>query len=430
MDTNAEMMVLSAMFLDETAAANVSELIGRDVAAFTDDRRQALYGVMLDMLDARLPFDGTVMSSEIKRRGLEATLPNSYLLEVAEAAPSHHMAEYHAAIIIEAATRRRLISALNTSLNEVYSVTQQINDITDRIESRVFSVTENKVGSRQVRTLASHLEEMTMRGAPKEGIKTGYYELDNMTLGLHGGEMIVLAARPNVGKTAIALNIAEYVTTRQNVPTLFFSLEMRVDRLMERLLSLRSGVEIHAIRRNILTPDNMRALGSAVADLREAPLYFDDVSSLNLFELRARSRRMKSKYGIRFIVLDYLQLMDANDKAENRQQEITRISRGIKTLANELDVPILCLSQLNRASETEQRRPRSSDLRESGAIEQDADAVLLLHRQDVLKRGEEGYQEDNRAQLILSKQRNGPCGTVELAVNPRTTRFDSYAHGV
>lgn len=422
MEPDAEIMTLSAMFLNREAAENVAELLGDNVAAFTDDSRARLYGLFLEMLELGLPFDALVVHKQIKERNLGEVITLDFLKDIASAAPSHAMAEYHAAIVADAYQRRRLITALDKSLADAYDATTNIKAIADRIEARIMEASDAKIETTN-RPISSVLDDMINRDTTPTGIKSGYIELDDMTNGFHGGEMTVLAARPSVGKTAITLNILEYICVTHKIPAVLFSLEMKTERILERLLSVRSGVNMQKIRRNIFNREESAAMGQAVGDLREAPLLIDDSSSLTLFELRAKARRYKSKHGVRFIALDYLQLMDASERAENRQQEITKISRGIKTLAGELDVPILCLSQLNRSSETEGRRPRSSDLRESGAIEQDADAVLLLHREDVMNRGNPDWIVNNRAELILSKQRNGPCGVCNLIVMPETTRF-------
>jgi len=262
------------------------------------------------------------------------------------------------------------------------------------------------------------------------GLETGFYELDEMTNGLQNGEMIIVAARPSMGKTAFALNVAEHIAANNQKPVAVFSLEMGRQQLAQRLLCSRSTVDAHKLRRNTLSRDDFGRLAQAVGQLSEAPLYIDDTPGLTLLGLRAKARRLAARHDIAAIFVDYLQLMSAPG-SESRQQEVSTISRGIKALARELSVPVVCLSQLNRQAEArEGHRPRMSDLRESGSIEQDADVVMMLHREDYYHRGEDGYEMTHVAELIIAKQRNGPTGAVKLQFDGATTRFNNLASTV
>ncbi len=252
-------------------------------------------------------------------------------------------------------------------------------------------------------------------------------ELDNLTSGLQKGEMIVIAARPSVGKTALAMNIVEHVGVNLKKPVAVFSLEMSRQQLAQRMLCARSGVDSHNLRRGMLSRQDRDRLGDAVGELSQGRIFIDDTPAMTLLDLRTKARRLLLQHDIELVVVDYLQLMEA-PREENRQQQISSISRGIKALAREINCPVICLSQLNRAPESENRLPRTSDLRESGSIEQDADVVMLLHREAVMHRGDKEWELNNpdklnEALLIVAKQRNGPCDTVQLTFLANSTRF-------
>ena len=258
-----------------------------------------------------------------------------------------------------------------------------------------------------------------------------FSEMDRMTGGLHRGEMIILAARPSMGKTALALNIAEQVAI-QDTPVAVFSLEMGAEQLVQRLLSSRGGIDGDRMRRNVLRQEDYKALMVACDQLTDAPIYIDDTPGLSLLQLRAKARRLKQKHDIQFIVIDYLQLMTSGQRVENRQQEVSDISRGVKAMARELNVPVVCLSQLNRAAEhREGNRPRMSDLRESGSIEQDADVIMLLHREEYYHPDDEwkaaNPEKVGVGTVEIAKQRNGPTGRFSLTWDSKTTRFHNYS---
>lgn len=268
------------------------------------------------------------------------------------------------------------------------------------------------------------------QGTHVTGLDTGFYELNDMTCGLQKGEMIIVAGRPSMGKTSLALNIAEHLGLVEKVPVAIFSLEMGRQQLAERFLCSVSGIDSQKVRRGLLNDEHYKKLADACAELSESLIFIDDTSTLTPLEIRARARRLKSKYDIQCIIVDYLQLMHLGGSGrESRQQEITTISRYLKSLARELDLPVIVLSQLNRAAEgREGHKPRMSDLRESGSIEQDADVIMLLHREDYYHRGEADYEPNNTAELIIAKQRNGPTGTVNLIFMEKTTRFVNASH--
>ncbi len=385
------------------------------------------------------PIDALVLHSTLGTQNLlEAAGGFDYLRQVLESVPSSANAEYYAAIVREKAMLRNLITACTVSLRDCYESGEEAGVILDRSEKRIYDIAEQKVSNKAVPLTEVLHETFEMldrnTGEHLSGVATGYVELDNLTCGMQRGEMIVIAARPSVGKTALAMNIIEHVGVDLKKPCAVFSLEMSKQQLAQRMLCSRSKVDSHRLRRGMLSRQDRDALSYAVGELSGGQIFIDDTPGLTLMDLRTKARRLKRNYGIEMIILDYLQLMEA-PREENRQQQISAISRGVKALARELDLPIIALSQLNRASESENRLPRTSDLRESGSIEQDADVVMLLHREAVMHRGDQEWidanpDKINEALLIIAKQRNGPCDTVKLTFLSGNTRFVNYNPGV
>src|SRR5947208_9435091 len=261
----------------------------------------------------------------------------------------------------------------------------------------------------------------------QRGLETGFFEFDDMMNGLQNGEMVIIAARPSMGKTAFAMNIIEHISADSRLPTAVFSLEMSKQQLAQRMLCSRGQIDAHKLRKGMLQAHEYAHLANVVGELAKAPIWVDDSPGLTPLELRAKARRLKLQHDIKCIMIDYMQLMD-NPGVESRQQQISEISRGVKAVARELRIPVVCLSQLNRQSEgRDGHRPRMSDLRESGSIEQDADVIMLLHREDYYKMIEPDFQPDNIAEVIIAKQRNGPTGTIKLSFDSRSTRFENLA---
>ena len=298
----------------------------------------------------------------------------------------------------------------------------------DRAEKKIFEIAQKKVGNNMVRmedVLHEVFEMIENRG--QRGLETGFFELDDMLNGLQNGEMIIVAARPSMGKTAIAMNIIEHISADSLLPTAVFSLEMSKQQLAQRMLCSRGQIDAHKLRKGLLQSHEYAHLANVVGELAKAPIWVDDSAGLTTLELRAKARRLKLQHDIKCLMIDYMQLMD-NPGPESRQQQISEISRGVKAVARELNIPVICLSQLNRASEgRDGHRPRMSDLRESGSIEQDADVVMLLHREDYYRMSEPDFQPDNIAEVIIAKQRNGPTGTVKLTFVNKTTRFENLS---
>ncbi|MEI8196074.1 MAG: replicative DNA helicase [Phycisphaerae bacterium] len=436
-DQPAEVAVLGSMIIDPTVIGPVCMILPKaDVFFF--DKHQVLYSVIVELFEKNTPMDPLVIASTLKSQNqLDAIGGLNYLTEVLGAVPTAAHAEYYAGIVKEKAMLRSLIQACSQTLRDVYESGETAAVVLDRGEKRIFDIAQQKASNQAVPLTDALHETFAILdrngGEHLSGLATGYAELDNLTSGLQKGEMLILAARPSVGKTALAMNIAEYVSVDQGRPVAVFSLEMSKQQLAQRLLCSRSGVDGHRLRRGMLSSQDRHALSEAVGKLSQGKMFIDDSPGLTLMDLRTKARRLKLQHGIEMIVIDYLQLMEA-PREENRQQQIGSISRGIKALARELNVPVICLSQLNRASESEQRLPRTSDLRESGSIEQDADVVMLLHREAVMHRGDQEWADANpdklnEAILIIAKQRNGPCDNVKMTFLSGSTRFVNWNPG-
>jgi replicative DNA helicase len=359
-----------------------------------------------------------------------------YLVELASAVPSASNAMHYAKLTREKAAIRQLIAAAGEILYEAYHTPDDAQGVMERAEQKIFQIAQ-RAETTQIDSLADLLHQ-TMeiieanQGKQITGLPTSFHELDNITGGLQRGEMVIVAARPSMGKTALALNIAEQMAIR-GIAVGIFSLEMGKQQLVQRLLAARSGIDSHRFRRNMLTKDDFHKLMAACDQMQDAPIFIDDTPGLTLMQMRAKARRMAAKHDVKALIIDYLQLMSITGRSESRQVEVSEISRGVKAMARELEVPVMCLSQLNRAAEQrEGHRPRMSDLRESGAIEQDADVVAMLHREEYYHQAEPEWADLNPdkvglAELIIAKQRNGPTGTVQLSWIPDTMRFRDYA---
>jgi replicative DNA helicase len=342
--------------------------------------------------------------------------------------PSSANITYYAGIVKDKQLLRELIQSATEILNDAYDPTGESIQKLDEAEQRIFAITDKRTTGQAfaIKDLVTRAYELIEKrdGKHVTGLPTGFITLDQLTCGLQNGEMIIIAGRPSMGKTALALNIAENLGVMEKTPVGIFSLEMGQQQLAERFLCSVSQVESQLVRKGMLTTDHYSKLVDACGILSAAPIYIDDSSTLTPLELRAKARRLKSQHSIRCVIVDYLQLMHLGTRIESRQQEITTISRYLKALARELNIPVVVLSQLNRASEGRtDHLPRMSDLRESGSIEQDADVVILLHREDYYHGGEKDYSPNGIANLIIAKQRNGPTGTVDLTFLDKFTRF-------
>jgi len=409
--------------------------------AFYDLRHQTLFQALSEMYDEKQGIDIITLQQRLKNgQQLENVGGLSYLSSLPDAVPSAANLEYYLEIVLEKYLLRKMIQTCTDIVGRVFDYEGAVDALMDEVERDVLRISEERVSGASatmkelVNQAITKIEEYHQNQGMLTGIATGFADFDRMTSGLHAGEMIVIAARPSVGKTSLAMNVAEHVCLEMKVPVGVFSLEMTADQLVLRMLCSRSRVNLRNIREGFLAERDFPKLTGAAGKLSGAPLFIDDSSGLSILQLRAKARRMWQQYGIKLFVIDYLQLLHSTSRrAENRQQEISEISGGLKSLAKELGVPIIVLSQLNR--ELEKRgpgeRPRLSDLRESGAIEQDADLVGLLYRESKNKEGEEEANETEQdaipVKLYIAKQRNGPTGDVDLTFLKSYTRFESAA---
>lgn len=353
-----------------------------------------------------------------------------YLVELAESVPSAVSAPHYAKIVRDKAIQRQLIEATETIRNQAYESLAPVPELLDRAEQAIYNLRPRLTGViRHIDPVAQEvydtLGQRQQAGSATNGLRTGFPDLDDMLSGIHKGQMVIVAARASMGKTALALTMINNLAIEQNHKVLIFSLEMSASQLAERLLAQVSGIDAHRMRSGGLNHSDFEELSQGVCRLGESEIYIDDTPSLSLFDLRARTRRAVQQYGIEAIFIDYLTLLKA-PKAENRTQAVGILSRGLKTLARELDIPVVCASQLNRQVEFRQdNRPKLSDIRDSGDIEQDADVVLLLFRPGYYASGREGAIVTNEAEIIVAKNRNGPTGTVKIVWDPRTMQFNN-----
>lgn len=428
----AEAAVLGSMLLDRECIGDILEHNNADCFSLTEHR--IIFESILSLYENNSEIDLVLLRDELKKRkSLDAVGGVDYLVRIADTVPSSANAVYYAKIVKEKAMLRDLAHACGQIINEACEEAGEVGEKLDTAEQRIFAITERKIqgAAEPIKNLITQAFESieSRKGLDITGKPTGYMELDQLLCGLHNGEMIIMAGRPSMGKTSFALNVAEHIGADENLPVVIFSLEMSRQQLAERFLCSRSGVDAQLVRKGMLSAEDMGKLTQAGGELFEKPIFIDDTPGLTPLMIRAKCRRLKSQHDIQAVFIDYLQLMGLGGYVESRQQEISTISRYLKALARELNVPVVVLSQLNRGTEgREGHRPRMSDLRESGSIEQDADVVLLLHREDYYHRGEPDWEENNIAEVIIAKQRNGPTGTVELIFDGRLTRFKPKFH--
>ncbi len=437
----AEQGVLGCIFLspNECMGECLAKLKGGS-QVFYDLRHQAIFDVLAEMYDKREGIDVITVQQRLKdRQLLEQVGGTAYLAALPDTVPSAANLVYYLNIVQEKFLLRSMIRVCTEVVSRVYDYEGEVDELMDEVERDILRISEDRVQSQTstmkelVKRAINTVEDYHQRQGTLTGIGTGFTDLDKLTTGLHGGEMIVIAARPSVGKTSLAMNIAEHVAIEQRLPVGVFSLEMTADSLVLRMLCSRARVNLRNVREGFLAERDFPRLTGSAGKLATAPLFIDDSSSLSILQMRAKARRMHQQYGIRLFVINYLQLLHSpSRRAENRQQEIAEISSGIKALAKELNVPMIVLSQLNRELEREKGRPpRLSDLRESGAIEQDADFVGLLYRPAKGEDEDAGADAPNDAvpvNLLIAKQRNGPAGEdVPLTFLKVYTRFESAA---
>jgi len=431
----AEAAVLGSMIIDPVCISEVVDVLSTD--AFYRVEHQYIFDALVALYEKNRggAIDAVLLRDELKKRKhLDEVGGVEYIGRVMESVPSSANVVYYAGIVKDKMMLRELIGVAGEILDEAYNAAGETGEKLDEAERKIFMVTDKRITGAAVplKDLLTRAYELIERreGSHVTGLATGFHELDDLTCGLQNGEMIIVAGRPSMGKTSLALNMAEYIGVQEKVPVVIFSLEMGRQQLAERFLCSNSEIDASLVRKGLLSTEHYERLVEACVAVAEAPIFIDDTSTLTPLELRAKARRLKGMHDIQCVIVDYLQLMSAGrSRIESRQQEITLISRYLKALARELNIPVVVLSQLNRAPEGRAGHlPLMSDLRESGSIEQDADVVMLLHREDYYHRGETDYAPDNTAELIIAKQRNGPTGKVDLIFREKFTRFENASH--
>lgn len=428
----SEAAVLASMILDRECIGSVLEKLSVD--DFSRIEHQLIFQAIVRLFETSPTLDMVLLRDELKKMGsLEAIGGVEYLVRVVESVPTAANVDYYAAIVREKSLLRQLAHTCAQLVVEACDESGEPSEKLENAEQRIFAITEKKITGSAVaaRDLITEVFEAidARKGSHVTGLPTGFEELNQMLCGLQKGELIIIAGRPSMGKTSFALNIAEYLAVDRNCPVAVFSLEMSRQQLIERMLCSRAEIDSQLVRKGMISSEQFAKLTEVGGQMFDKPLFIDDTPSLTPLMLRAKCRRLKSQHKIQAVFVDYLQLMHAGGYVESRQQEISYISRQLKSLARELEAPVVALSQLNRAAEgREDHRPRMSDLRESGSIEQDADVILLLHREDYYHRGQPDWEDTNTAEVIIAKQRNGPTGTVELIFDGRLTRFRPKSH--
>ena len=427
-DLVAEQSVLGGMLLSKDAIADVVEVLKeRD---FYRPAHELIYDAILDLYGKGEPADPITVSAELTRRGDIARAGGApYLHTLISSVPTAANAGYYAKIVRDCAIMRRLVEAGTKIVQLGYSNEGEVDHVVDQAQAEVYEVTERRASEDYIQLaqlLPDALDEIEAiaTGVRDEGIKTGFKDLDALTNGLHPGNMIVLAARPAVGKSTLGLDIARHASIHNGQASVIFSLEMSRSEITMRMLSAEARVGLNNIRSGSLSDDEWSRLAKRMGEISDAPLFIDDSPNLSLMEIRAKARRLKQRHNLKLIIIDYLQLMSSGKKVESRQQEVSEFSRSLKLLAKELEVPVIAISQLNRSPEQRaDKKPMLSDLRESGSIEQDADMVILLHRDDLY----EGSSRSGEADLIVAKHRNGPTRTITVAAQLHFARFADIA---
>lgn len=432
----AEISVLGAMLLEETAADEAMETLTED--DFHHPAHRHIFSAITSIRDQGHASDAMAVREELRKAGkLDDAGGAEYLARIVDIVPTAANLKYHVQIVLDLAIKRRLISAGTQIVGEAYESADDADDLLNRAETKIFALSEHRYKksfvpiSQLLHGAVNQLESLSSRKESITGAPSGIVDLDNLTAGFQLGDLIIVAGRPSTGKTSLCLNVAAHVAIERDLPVAIFSLEMSMEQLVMRLIATEGLVSLQDLRTGRATGEQWKRVADACDRLRRAAIYIDDSGLLSALDMRAKARRLKQQRDIGMVIVDYLQLMEGRSRAENRQQEIADISRSLKALAKELNIPVIALSQLSRAPEQrsgEQQRPRLSDLRESGAIEQDADLVLFLYRE---KPGREGQPQEqggsSATELIVGKNRNGPTGTVQVVFLEEFMRFDNLA---
>jgi replicative DNA helicase len=426
----AEMATLGAMLIDEGVIPEILEII--DEGSFYKEEHKIIFSSIATLFDERKKVDILTVSEDLnKKKLLEKAGGTTYLTTLVDFVPTSANATHYARIVKEKSILRFLIQNATSILNLAYKEEEDVNNILDKAEKLIFEISDRRIegGCVHIKEIIKDgielIETLYHKKSHITGIPTGFIDFDTKTAGLQKGDLIIIAGRPSMGKSSFVTSIAEYVAVEEKAPVAFFSLEMSKEQLMQRFLCSQAKVDVHKLRTGFLSPSEWPLLTSAAGRLSEAPIYIDDTPAMNIFELRAKARRLKSHHNIQLLIVDYLQMIRSLRRGESRQQEISEISQALKSLAKELNIPLIAVSQLSRAVETRaDHRPQLSDLRESGAIEQDADLVVLLLREEYYNPTPENK---GVAEIIIAKQRNGPTGSIFLGFIKEFMKFTNLS---
>ena len=431
----AEKCVLGAILINNHAFNQAAEVL--DAQDFFRDAHRRIFEKMVGLTDRSEPVDLVTLKDELARSSeLDEVGGPAYIAALTDGVPRSANVEYYAKIVKEKSTLRRLIQSATEVLGRAYEAEEDADELLDEAERSIFQIAEHRLRAGFVRlgelvdSGYQLIEQLQQHKGLVTGVPSGFIDLDEMTSGLQPSDLVLVAARPSMGKTSFVLNIGLHVGTSTDMTVGLFSLEMSKEQLFMRMLTSEARIDAHRFRSGYLNEQDYGKLSHALGTLAEARVFIDDTASIGVLEMRAKARRLKAEHGLDLLIIDYLQLMQGRGRFESRQQEVSAISRSLKGLAKELGCPIIALSQLSRAPEGRtDHRPQLSDLRESGAIEQDADVVFFIYRPEVYDKEEAKPEEQGIAEIIIGKQRNGPIGTVKLSFLNQYTRFESLAHG-
>ncbi len=426
----AEQSILGSLMLSKEAIIKIADLV--KPKDFYHPAHETIYETIIDLYENREPIDLLSLSNRLKEKGkLEEIGGQSYLTTLVNSVPTAAHIDHYGKIVQKKSTLRRLIDAASQIVNLGYDEEKEADVLLDQAEQKIFNVSRNYLHQdfSPIKPILEEafdrIDEVHKNKGKLRGLPTGFYELDNILAGLQNSNLIILAARPSLGKTSLAMDIARNVATREKIPVGIFSLEMSQEELIDRLLCSQANIDLWKLRTGRLSSegenDDFSRIGQAMGALSEAPIFIDDAASSSIMEMRTMARRLQAEHGLGLIIVDYIQMMKSQSSIENRVQEISEISRSLKSLARELKIPVLALSQLSRAIESRDGQfPRLSDLRESGSIEQDADVVLFIYREDKVKKD---VEQKNVADIVIAKHRNGPVGQVKLYFNENYASF-------
>jgi replicative DNA helicase len=426
----AEQSILGGILLENSSINGALEILSK--GDFYNEAHRKIFSTIIELSEKNEPVDLITLSNALKDKSmLDSVGGTSYLASLVDNVPSAANVANYAKIVKEKAILRGLIGSATDIINSCYATGSDVDEVLDKAEHSIFEISENKVRPSfyPIRDIVKDsfraIEDLYTRKELITGVPTGFEKIDDLTSGLQKSDLIIIAGRPSMGKTSLALNIAQFASMENKIPVAIFSLEMSKEQLAFRLLASEAKVDSQRLRKGFLGETDWPKLTTAAGRLSEAPLYIDDTPAITVLEMKAKSRRLKADTELGLIVVDYIQLMRASGYRDNREQEISEISRSLKALAKELKVPVIALSQLNRKAEDRpNRRPQMADLRESGAIEQDADVIAFIYRDEVYNKSDDN-PEKGLAEIIIGKQRNGPTGTVKLAFLEKFTSFEN-----